>query len=382
MKNITFLYTHPIQYFTPLHKQISEIENINQSVIYCENTTNGYYDKEFNIKVSWDINLLEGYKYFFLNKKNIYKYFFNCNFNIAKKLRKLKTEILIIHGWNYSTAIFSILYAKLNGIKVWIRAENPYCQEVEKTYFIRFFKKILLQFFLFKIVDKFLYIGHQNKLFYKSLGVDDKNLIFTPYCVNNKMFEFFQQNNNLAKDVIRESLGLKKDDFVILFSGKLIEKKNPLDLLKAFNISNLKNAKLLFLGNGILLNELTEFTKNNKIDNVIFLGFKNQKEISQFYSISDLFVLPSGMGETWGLVVNEAMNFSLPIIVSNLVGCKDDLIKNNGLIFREGDIIELSICINKFANDRDFRLNSGQNSKLIINNYNYNIIINNILKSI
>jgi glycosyltransferase involved in cell wall biosynthesis len=60
----------------------------------------------------------------------------------------------------------------------------------------------------------------------------------------------------------------------------------------------------------------------------IFPGFRNQKELSPYFHAADVFVLPSLWGETWGLVVNEALHHGLPAVVSSAVGCAPDLIED------------------------------------------------------
>ena len=122
------------------------------------------------------------------------------------------------------------------------------------------------------------------------------------------------------------------------------------------------------------------YVQENKINNVHFYGFINQSEISKFYKAADLFVLPSGIGETWGLVVNEAMLFSLPIIVSDRVGCAKDLVKHNenGFIYEYGNVDELSYFLLKAYNNKQWRINAGILSNKIVSKYNYNIIIDNL----
>ena len=89
------------------------------------------------------------------------------------------------------------------------------------------------------------------------------------------------------------------------------------------------NFYLIFLGEGYLKKPMIESLKNNKYKkNIKFLGFINIDEISNYYSISDIFILPS-MHETFGLVINEAMIHENAIISSKFVGSHADFIKNN-----------------------------------------------------
>jgi glycosyltransferase involved in cell wall biosynthesis len=78
-----------------------------------------------------------------------------------------------------------------------------------------------------------------------------------------------------------------------------------------------------------------------------YLGFKNQTELPKYFGLCDVFVLPSE-GEPWGLIVNEAMNAGIPIIVSDQVGCGPDLVKHgsNGFIFETGNYHQLASYLN------------------------------------
>jgi len=113
MKKISFLLTHPIQYFSPLFKQINNDNFSHFNVIYCEDTSRGYYDTEFAKNINWDFDLLNGYNYTFLKRDLISKYFKRCNFSIIRYLFKNKPDILIIHGWAYPTSLIAIITAKI-----------------------------------------------------------------------------------------------------------------------------------------------------------------------------------------------------------------------------------------------------------------------------
>jgi glycosyltransferase involved in cell wall biosynthesis len=87
----------------------------------------------------------------------------------------------------------------------------------------------------------------------------------------------------------------------------------------------------------------------------------------------------SGSGETWGLAVNEAMNFALPIVVSDTCGCSYDLVTNgeNGFIVPEGDISQLMARIDS-ALDDSFKLLAGLSSQERVKSYSISNIIANI----
>lgn len=67
--------------------------------------------------------------------------------------------------------------------------------------------------------------------------------------------------------------------------------------------------------------------------NIVFHGPINNEDLPNIYQSNDVFILPS-LSETWGLVVEEALNNGLPVIVSNKVGCAEEIVnENNGIVF-------------------------------------------------
>ena len=164
-----------------------------------------------------------------------------------------------------------------------------------------------------------------------------------------------------------------------MFVGKLIANKRPLDLIKAFQLAEIQDSCLVFVGEGGLRKSLEEYIGKNSIQNIFFMGFKNQNELPNFYTVADLFVLPSGP-ETWGLVINEAMNYNLPIIASETVGSCDDLILDNGLTFEVGDINDLSIKIKDTLSNSNLK-HMGEMSHKIIQRYSYQAIEESIIKA-
>ena len=94
------------------------------------------------------------------------------------------------------------------------------------------------------------------------------------------------------------------------------------------------------------------------------MGYKRREAIGRLYALADIFVLPSRK-ETWGMVVNEALCFSLPMIVSDQVGAGMDLVipHENGYIFPAGDVAALADGISKLADlTDDDRLRMGTKS--------------------
>jgi glycosyltransferase involved in cell wall biosynthesis len=77
--------------------------------------------------------------------------------------------------------------------------------------------------------------------------------------------------------------------------------------------------------------------------------------------------------------VNEAMNFNLPLIVSDSTGCVDDLVRENGVVFKTGDVMELSQSLERllYMDNNELRT-MGIKSSEIVKEYSYERIIMNL----
>jgi glycosyltransferase involved in cell wall biosynthesis len=352
---------------------------------FSDASIKGNLDKGFNQNVKWDIPLLEGYSYTFLKnisgRKSMSNRFWDVvNPSVIQVLYKNKNDIVIVNGWSYFSNLLTIVVAKILRKKVWLRAENPLNQELLKSPKMLFIKKIVLRYFLFLFIDKFLYIGHESKEFFKFYGAKDSRLLFTPYAVDNDLFIKIKKENISNIPFIKRELGLPAQKKIILFTGKYIEKKRPLDLIKAFHLLNDSSAVLVMVGEGDLRHEMEAYIAGHHIENILLTGFINQSVIVKYYAVSDMFVMCSGVGETWGLSVNEAMCFSLPVVVSATCGCATELVQRgvNGFTFQEGDITMLSAYLKELLNDEMLSKKFGRASLKIVEKYSNKSIIKNM----
>lgn len=349
MKDVIFINSHPIQYFAPLYKYMNENGVRTEAWYLSDKSIAGKFDVQFGVNVKWDIPILEGYPYTFF-KNNSFAgadaggFFSLMNFGVLKALRKAPKSLIVVHGWHYFTNLMVIFLGKTFGHTVCIRCEMPQNQELLKTGWKMRLKKAWLKYFVFPRSNYFLYIGSQNKAFYESYGIPGNRLVFCPYSVDNTRFTNEKLSLKPNEAGLRAGLGIGAGDKVILYSGKYIDKKRPMDLLQAFAQMRRPDCWLVMLGEGSLRPQMEEYIAKNNLANVILTGFVNQSQVSEYYAISNLFVMCSTIGETWGLSINEAMNFDMPVIVSDHTGSAFDLVKNgdNGYIFKTGDVNDLA----------------------------------------
>ncbi len=387
---LVFLNSHPIQYFAPLYREIEKSDFYDFEVWYCsKHGLEAEFDRQFGTSVKWDIPILEGYRHRFLRNRSprpsIYGFWGLVNLALIKQLWRLpRQSIVVVHGWAYFSHWLCCFFAWLFGHSLCIRGESPLSHESSRLGLVSNLRKFLLRYGLFRLAGRFLFIGNQNRLFYQHYGIRDNKLLFTPYSVDNERFQHDAKALLPQKKSLRRQIGLTEGAFVILFTGKFIDKKHPLDLLSA--IAKIPDTQVMavFVGEGVLRPEMEAFILDNNLqERVILTGFINQSVISRYYAASDIFVMCSGIGETWGLAVNEAMNFSLPVIVSDLAGCSDDLVEENknGFTYPCGDSQYLANKIGLIITMSDAeRTKLGAFSRNRIDGYSYQAIISGLKK--
>jgi glycosyltransferase involved in cell wall biosynthesis len=212
----------------------------------------------------------------------------------------------------------------------------------------RSIKRLVLGRALFRLASGFLCAGTANQLLYQFYGVPDSKLV--PFAFSWGFESLLQASQELKskRNEIRAELGIPQESYVVLYCGRLSSEKSPMHLLQAYERVNQANKVLAIVGDGLLRQELQAYTAEKGLDSVHFFGFQDRHQIPRFYAIADVLVLPSDQ-ETWGIVVNEAMCFGLPVIVSDGVGAARDLVRDgyNGLSFPRGDVPALTATIER-----------------------------------
>jgi glycosyltransferase involved in cell wall biosynthesis len=212
--------------------------------------------------------------------------------------------------------------------------------------------------------------------------VPEHRLFPSPYCVDNEGLQGEARRLAPERELIRQRLGVGGADPVILFVGKLTPKKDPLTLIEAFRqIRNALSCRLLVVGEGPLEAEMRQRVAAANLTGVTFAGFLNRAEIPAAYAAADVFCLPSVLNETWGLVVNEAMNFSLPLVVSDKVGSAKDLVKEgvNGHIVPPGDPTALAAALTSLVANPDQRRLYGEQSLRIVSAWHFGLAVEGIV---
>lgn len=383
MKKLAIITTHPIQYYAPWFKLLTERKNIQVKVFYTwgEDVLKDKFDPGFGRSIQWDIPLLDGYDYVFEN--NVAKDKGSHHFGgiicpeLIQDIISWEPDLILMIGWAYNAHLKVMRHFK-GRIPILFRGDSTLLDEKEGFSI----KKVIRKFFLkwvYRHIDLALYVGENNKKYYKRFGLKDKQLVYAPHAIDNSRFADLDGKLEMEAARWRKELGISEDDIVFLFTGKFESKKAPRLLLEAFLNAGLNKAHLIFVGNGDLEKELKNMATG--ISNVHFIEFQNQSRMPVVYRLGDVFVLPSeGPGETWGLAINEAMASGRCIIASDKCGGAVDLVSRDyGDIFPAKDIDALKKCIINWAKYSREELGTlGSKAQLSVKEFNFGYIVDAI----
>lgn len=368
---VLLLATHPIQYHVPWFRALANAPEIDFSVLFVDLPDAQQQGKGFGVAFKWDIPMLDGYVWQQVPESSgrggLDGFFSQKITQPITLLKSLAPDVIIITGWNAYPLLQILWAARWLKIPVIVRGDSN--SQRKRTLNVRGIHRLLLSQY-----SAFLTVGRSNRDFYLGYGIAQTRLFHSPHFIENRRFVGATQSLLLERSALRVRWNIPESATCFCYVGKLEPKKRLLDLLQALHLARTKDGKplhLLVVGTGELMSEAQALVESHALP-VTFAGFLNQTEIAAAYVAADCLVLPSDFGETWGLVVNEAMACGRPAIVSDRVGCWPDLIRPGvtGEVFPFGDTAALAKCMCSLAARPDSMLEMGRAAQAhVLENY-------------
>lgn len=268
---------------------------------------------------------------------------------VVADLLKHPSELVVMQGYDRPECWAMLFTCMLLGRKraVWV---DSTALDRERNWFKEAAKR-----FFFRRCDGFFCYGIRSKEYVESYGVDSRKIFYR--CQAAALPRDYD-----AAVVRRHYQGLTQSENTsprFVYIGRLSAEKGLMDLLDAFVHvrQRLPNAKLDIVGSGVLEADLKNHARAIGLASVVeFLGSKSTEEIGQLLLRSSALVLPSH-SEPWGLVVNEALSYGCPVVVSDICGCVPELVLQGqtGYSYPSRDVQALAnamIATAVLANDR------------------------------
>ncbi|HEY6763817.1 MAG TPA: glycosyltransferase family 4 protein [Candidatus Sulfotelmatobacter sp.] len=384
---LAILSTHPIQYHSPWFRALGARPELNLRVYYCHQATSREQaNAGFGVEFDWDVPLLEGYRYTFL--KNIADSPGHGRFNgfdtpeIKEIIRRREYDAVLVNGWHYKSAWQAIWACWKSKVKVMARGDSHL--HSPRGIAKRAVKSFAYRGFIPRF-DACLAVGQWSREYFLHYGARPGSIFLVPHAIDNENFRNEAEILEPRRSELRKERNLGENAIVFAFSGKFIPKKRPMDFVCAIERAARRNPRIegLMVGDGPLYAECENFVRQRRIP-VRFTGFLNQSQITKAYVVSDALVLPSDGGETWGLVVNEAMACARPCIVSDRVGCGPDLVipRETGSIFPLGNVEALTNSMLELGTIPGRMVSMGIDARNRLANYSVETAVDGVINSL
>lgn len=349
---VLLLCSHPTQYSAPMWRRVSQHPGLETLVAYCSlEGAQPHVDKDFGVEVTWDIPLLDGYRWVrvknFSPRPRAGSFWGLFNPGIWRLIRKNHFDaITMFTGYMCATFWIALAAAKVSGTPVLYGTDATGLWPQNGKRWKVPIKKQLLPAIL-GLADVVIAPSEATRQFVRDLGIQDTRIALTPFVVDNDWW--LARAAKVEKAEVRRTWAIPEAASVVLFCAKLQPWKRPLDVLRAFLQANLENAYLVFAGDGPLRDELEQMAKSSgALERVRFLGFVNQSELPGIYSSSDIFVLSSDY-DACPVVVCEAMLCGCPVVLSDRIRGRFDLVKHGetGFIYPCGNTEALATTMSE-----------------------------------
>jgi glycosyltransferase involved in cell wall biosynthesis len=310
------------------------------------------------IRFNWNIDEIQFFRAVFLKEGDINEK--SINWSILKYIKKNHYDHIIVTSYAYYTEMLALLALKIRRIPYFLEIDGGLIRQ--EGMLKKFLKTFLISnaagyFSPSKTSDDYLvYYGANKSLIYRYPFTSLRNQDILTDLVPNE-----------EKLNIRNELGIKERK-VVLAVGQFIHRKG-FDLLINASKYLSDDIGVYFVG-GKPTKEYIELKDKYDLSNVHFKGFKTKGELSKFFKAADAFVLPT-REDVWGLVINEAMGFGLPVISTNKCIAALELVveSKNGYIVKVEDSESIAKKIKILLSDDKLNAHMSKNSLQIIRNY-------------
>jgi glycosyltransferase involved in cell wall biosynthesis len=288
------------------------------------------------------------------------------NRGLVSALNRIRPNAVLCGGYNYLASWEAAGWAKVHNVPLLLWSESTALDTRGGHRLVEFMKARFLS-----LCRGFVVSGRSSFNYLKGLGIPEQQIFTAPNAVDTQLFSALADAARRDEISVRTRHSLPARYF--LYVGRLVEAKGVFDLLEAYSqlSENIRSeVALVFVGDGFDGVKLMERASQIVPGAILFPGFAHREELAEFYGLADALIFPTH-SDPWGLVVNEAMSCSLPVIATSVAGCMEDLVRDgwNGFVVPPHDSSRLANAMARLAADSAMQVQMGERSKEKIGEY-------------
>ena len=347
---LTIVQTHPAQYMAPWFRYMAaERRDVELTVVFASTPTPAQQGVGFDQSFAWDVGLRDGYTCTVLAEPHPDRAFDSGSFtgadvgSIGDAILATRPDAVIVPGWHSLFYLRAIAACRRAQIPVLYRGDSNLLSGPRGLMRLPWSMRTRAAL---KMFDGYLSVGTRIREYLRHFGAPEPLIFDSPHCVDNAVFATGADGlgQSSARQQVRQEMGAGPDDFLVLFAGKFVARKRPIDVIEAAARLG-SDVVVAMAGHGPLMDATREAATRLNV-RVTWCGFLNQSAMPRALAAADCVAVPSD-SESWGLIVNEALAAGTPCVVSSGVACAADLVRANvsGAVHQAGDVDGLAASL-------------------------------------
>ncbi|XID92838.1 glycosyltransferase family 4 protein [Paenibacillaceae bacterium WGS1546] len=255
----------------------------------------------------------------------------HVNLSVFKELRASRFDLYVLGCYSSPTEMAAMRWLKAKGFPYLLNSDGGFPAKEEGRL------KSRLKRSLISSASGWLTSGSNGAAYLAHYGAAKERIWEYPFSSVAYSPELARPFSKEERESFKRSRGLQAR--VVLSVGQFIERKGFEDLLASFAPLDNGRTSLVLIGGGPLKAKYERIARERRLRNVLFIDFLAPRELVSFYKCADVFAFPTRY-DVWGLVLNEALAFGLPVVTTRGAGAAYSLVEHgvNGFVSAVGDM--------------------------------------------
>jgi glycosyltransferase involved in cell wall biosynthesis len=293
-------------------------------------------------------------------RQRLGRYNLLINRGVRAALSRIEPNAVLCGGYNYLASWSAARWARSHRVPLLLWSESTAWDRRRGYPLVEFMKARFL-----KSCAAFVVPGRSSFEYLTHLGIAPQRIFTAPNAVDTALFSNLAETARRNESQVRSRNHLPSRYF--LYVGRLVKDKGVFELLEAYAQLEAEircNIGLVFAGTGSDSRKLVERAAKISPGAIQFPGFVHREELPETYAFAAALIFPTH-SDPWGLVVNEAMACSLPVILTSVAGCASDLVQDgqNGFVIPPRDVAQLAQAMARVAEDSERRAEMGRRGR-------------------
>jgi glycosyltransferase involved in cell wall biosynthesis len=333
---LVFVTNVPAPYKRPRLSALAALDDVDLRVIYA-NTSTRRHEYDVTEAASYEFEMRRS------RRVPVGGGEFMIDAWSLRRFLEIEADAFVVGGWNYLAAWSAVVAGRVRGVPVALVSAN----DRQHTRFSRVLARPAVRAF-----DAHFALSTSARDHLIDLGASPETVTVLPNSIDVEAFR--DRLDPAEQEALRADLEVE-DAFVVLYVGRLSEHKGVHDLIAAVGSLD-EPVHLLVVGDGPDRDAFERQASRDLPRRATFVGQIPNEELANYYGLADAFVLPTG-GDTWGLVLNEAMACGTPVVTTTAAGAVGDLVRDGetGLVATPGDRAALRDVITRLAGDEELQ---------------------------